>query len=83
MGAPHQARRDHALVCVQTRGHALVRQGAGRVDVAYALSPTDLIPDFIPVLGYVDDAILLPGMIWLAVRLIPGPGAGRMPRAGG
>lgn len=51
--------------------------------MAYALSPTDLIPDFIPVLGYVDDAILLPGMIWLAVRLIPGPGAGRMPRAGG
>lgn len=41
--------------------------------MAYALSPTDLIPDFIPVLGYVDDAILLPGMIWLAVRLIPAP----------
>lgn len=39
--------------------------------VAYALSPIDLIPDFIPVLGYVDDAILLPAMIWLAVRLLP------------
>ncbi|WUR13325.1 YkvA family protein [[Empedobacter] haloabium] len=39
--------------------------------VAYALSPIDLIPDFIPVLGYLDDVILLPGMIWLAVRLIP------------
>ncbi len=39
--------------------------------VAYALSPIDLIPDFIPVLGYVDDALLLPGLIWLAVRLIP------------
>jgi uncharacterized membrane protein YkvA (DUF1232 family) len=39
--------------------------------VAYALSPIDLVPDFIPVLGYLDDAILLPAMIWLAVRLLP------------
>lgn len=33
--------------------------------LAYALSPLDLIPDFIPVLGILDDLILLPGMIWL------------------
>jgi uncharacterized membrane protein YkvA (DUF1232 family) len=39
--------------------------------VAYALSPIDLIPDFIPVLGYVDDVLLLPGLIWLAVRMLP------------
>lgn len=39
--------------------------------VAYALSPIDLVPDFIPVLGYVDDILLLPGLIWLAARLIP------------
>ena len=39
--------------------------------VAYALSPIDLIPDFIPVLGYLDDVILLPVLIWLAVRLLP------------
>ena len=39
--------------------------------VAYALSPIDLIPDFIPFLGYLDDLILLPLGIMLAVRLIP------------
>ena len=39
--------------------------------VAYALSPIDLIPDFIPVLGYVDDVLLLPALMWLALRMIP------------
>lgn len=39
--------------------------------MAYALSPIDLIPDFIPVLGYLDDIILLPGLIALTVKLIP------------
>ena len=39
--------------------------------VAYALSPIDLIPDFIPVLGYVDDVLLLPALIALNIRLIP------------
>jgi uncharacterized membrane protein YkvA (DUF1232 family) len=39
--------------------------------VAYALSPIDLIPDFVPVLGYVDDLLLLPLGILLALRLIP------------
>jgi uncharacterized membrane protein YkvA (DUF1232 family) len=41
--------------------------------VAYALSPIDLIPDFVPVLGYLDDLILLPLGIALVVRLIPKP----------
>jgi len=40
---------------------------------AYALSPIDLIPDFIPVLGYLDDMLLLPLGIWLTVRLVPKP----------
>jgi uncharacterized membrane protein YkvA (DUF1232 family) len=41
------------------------------VTAAYALSPIDLIPDFIPVLGYLDDLILLPLFIYLTIRLIP------------
>ena len=40
---------------------------------AYALSPIDLIPDFIPVLGYLDELILLPIAIALVIRMIPGP----------
>ncbi|WP_041769467.1 YkvA family protein [Ectopseudomonas mendocina] len=41
------------------------------VVVAYALSPIDLIPDFIPLLGYLDDLVLLPLGVWLAIRLMP------------
>ena len=43
---------------------------AGAV-AAYALSPIDLIPDFIPVLGLLDDLLLVPLGIWLALRLVP------------
>lgn len=42
------------------------------VVVAYSLSPIDLIPDFIPVLGYLDDLILVPLGISLAIKLVPG-----------
>jgi uncharacterized membrane protein YkvA (DUF1232 family) len=38
---------------------------------AYALSPIDLIPDFVPIVGYLDDLIIVPVGIWLVVSLIP------------
>jgi uncharacterized membrane protein YkvA (DUF1232 family) len=43
----------------------------GALIVAYALSPIDLIPDFIPVIGFLDDLVLLPAGILLLLRLIP------------
>lgn len=39
--------------------------------VAHTFSPIDLIPDFIPILGYLDDLLITPGGLWLAVKLIP------------
>ena len=41
------------------------------ITICYALSPIDLIPDFIPVLGYLDDIILLPILIAITIKLIP------------
>ena len=60
------------LACQDPRTPWYAKVFAGGV-VAYALSPIDLIPDFIPVLGYLDDLILVPLGIALAVKMIPGP----------
>jgi uncharacterized membrane protein YkvA (DUF1232 family) len=43
----------------------------GFVILAYAFSPIDLIPDFIPVIGYLDDLVLLPVLIIIAIKLLP------------
>jgi len=46
-------------------------KGIAFVTIAYALSPVDLIPDFIPILGYLDDLVIVPAGIALAMRMIP------------
>jgi uncharacterized membrane protein YkvA (DUF1232 family) len=50
----------------------LIARLLGIIIVAYALSPIDLIPDFIPIIGYLDELILLPVGLWLLLKLIPG-----------
>ncbi len=46
-------------------------KAVGACVVAYALSPIDLIPDFVPVLGYLDDLVLVPLGLLLVLRLVP------------
>ena len=57
-----------ALKAKETPWYAKV---CAAITVAYALSPIDLVPDFIPVLGYLDDVILLPLLVALTVKFIP------------
>lgn len=57
-----------SLKSSETPGIAKILAG---ITIAYALSPIDLIPDFIPVLGYLDDVILLPALIALTIKFIP------------
>ena len=57
-----------ALISKQTPWYAKV---VAALAVGYALSPIDLIPDFIPVLGYLDDILILPILISICIKLIP------------
>ena len=59
------------LVCSRDKRTPWYARLLAVVVAAYALSPVDLIPDFIPVLGYLDDLILIPAGIALTLRLIP------------
>ena len=68
----HALRRDVVALWIAARDPRVpwyAKATAGAV-AAYALSPIDLIPDVIPVLGYLDDLLIVPAGIWLAVRMI-------------
>jgi len=60
-----------AFIAMKKKETPLLAKILAGLAVAYALSPVDLIPDFIPVLGMLDDIIIVPGLIALAVRMIP------------
>lgn len=59
------------FLCLKDPQTPLAAKLLAAITVGYALSPIDLVPDFIPLLGYLDDVILLPTLIALTVRLIP------------
>ena len=59
------------FLSLKDRETPLAAKAVAFLTVAYALSPVDLIPDFIPVLGYLDDVLLLPLLVALTIRLIP------------
>ena len=59
------------LIAMKKKQTPWYAKAVAGVTVAYALSPIDLIPDFIPVLGYLDDIIILPLLVLLTVKLIP------------
>lgn len=71
----HEVRVDaHAVwLAVRDPRTPVMLRIFGALVAAYALSPIDLIPDFVPVLGLVDDVIILPIGIWLFTRMIPRP----------
>ncbi len=59
------------FLSIKDKNTPLAAKIAAGITLCYALSPIDLIPDCIPVLGYLDDIILLPALIALTVKLIP------------
>jgi uncharacterized membrane protein YkvA (DUF1232 family) len=71
----HRLRRDAHMLWIAARDPRtpLPAKLVGGFVAAYALSPIDLIPDFVPVLGLLDELIIVPIGLMLAVRLIPDP----------
>ena len=59
------------LLALKDKKTPMLAKVLAGITVAYALSPIDLIPDFIPVLGYLDDVILLPILVALTIKFIP------------
>jgi len=59
------------FLCLKGKDTPLAAKVLAGLTVGYALSPIDLIPDFIPVIGYLDDILILPALIALTIRLIP------------
>jgi len=69
----HDLKRDIAALWIAARDARTPwppKLLAGLI-VAYALSPVDLIPDFIPVIGYLDDLIIVPLGLWLTIKMMP------------
>ncbi len=59
------------MIALKDRETPIMAKVLAGIIIVYALSPVDLIPDFIPVLGYLDDLIILPALIILVIKLIP------------
>ncbi len=59
------------FIALQRKDTPIAAKVAAALTVGYALSPIDIIPDFIPVLGYLDDIIILPVLAGLTIKLIP------------
>ena len=60
------------FIAMRKKETPIIAKVFGVITVGYALSPIDLIPDFIPALGYLDDIILLPMLVTLTIKFIPG-----------
>lgn len=59
------------FLSLKSKDTPLIAKILAGITIGYALSPIDLIPDFIPILGYLDDIIILPALIALTIKLIP------------
>lgn len=59
------------FLALKDKDTSIIAKILAGITIAYALSPVDLVPDFIPVLGYLDDIILLPMLVALTIKFIP------------